>query len=389
MRTPFCLRPQGREGPSDDDIIVDRSPFLIGRHNDNDATLRSEGISSWHAKLHLEGESLCITDQGSRNGTFVNGERLAAGAVTPLALGDTVFLASNTYVLCSAPQIPAMGATVPLPRDMIQKLAELLHVVDHGTMVPHFQPIIDLKDGRTVAWEALGRGRYGGRELSPGPLFGLAETRAVADKLSVLSRERAMQCVACGHCWNNDRRMQLFINLHPDEIRADGRMAELKTFAASPAASAFQIVFEISESLACRADEMRRIVGELRELGYAVAYDDFGRGQSRVADLMNVPPDFLKLDRALVQNVDSEPVKQGLVRAFIDACEQLDVTSLGEGVETEAEKATLIELGVRLGQGYLFRKPAPAFELFGLGFASLPDDCVFRHTGPEPRPTGS
>lgn len=126
---------------------------------------------------------------------------------------------------------------------------------------------------------------------------------------------------------------------------------------------------------------MRDLVAKVREAGMRVAYDDFGAGQSRLEDLMSVPPDYIKFDRALITNIADDPVKHDLLEAMIKACNTLNTITLAEGVETEAEFAACERLGVKLIQGFYLERPRPAFELFGQDTAGLPKDCQYRRLG--------
>src|SRR5262249_52986617 len=100
--------------------------------------------------------------------------------------------------------------------------------------------------------------------------------------------------------------------------------------------------------------------GRLSGRGLGLAYDDFGVGQSRLAALAQVPPDYVKLDQTLVQGLPhSRPLRE-LVRALGQVCAEVGSRLIAKGVQTEEEAAHALELGCRLGQGFLFGRPAPA-----------------------------
>ena len=119
-------------------------------------------------------------------------------------------------------------------------------------------------------------------------------------------------------------------------------------------------VIEIHESAVTDLAAMERIRAQLHALDVGLAYDDFGAGQSRLMELVEVPPDYLKLDMSLVRDIDRSGKRQELVRALVHVMTDLGIAVLAEGVEREAEGATCIELGCALGQGYLYGRPAPA-----------------------------
>jgi EAL domain-containing protein (putative c-di-GMP-specific phosphodiesterase class I) len=103
--------------------------------------------------------------------------------------------------------------------------------------------------------------------------------------------------------------------------------------------------------------ELRRA---LLECGPAhVAVDDAGAGYASLRHILELQPDVVKLDIGLVRNIDSDPARQALVAGLVHYAQTAGLRLIGEGVETEAERDTLRALGVPLGQGYLFGRPAP------------------------------
>jgi EAL domain-containing protein (putative c-di-GMP-specific phosphodiesterase class I) len=170
--------------------------------------------------------------------------------------------------------------------------------------------------------------------------------------------------------------MLLSFNIHPQQV-ADASAPFTSWDEESVIRSRYQVMIEIPESLVCHTDQMARWVERIRKLGMLVAYDDFGKGQSRITDLLQVPPDFLKLDRSLIADLQAEPAKQTIVRAVVDACRSLQVKTIGEGVETEQEWRACLDAGIDYGQGYLFGKPMPAYQLLDIDTSSLPPHCPF------------
>jgi EAL domain-containing protein (putative c-di-GMP-specific phosphodiesterase class I) len=122
--------------------------------------------------------------------------------------------------------------------------------------------------------------------------------------------------------------------------------------------------FEITESLLIDDNlQVRKTLENLRALGVSIAIDDFGTGYSPLNYLMRFPMDVLKIDRSFTLGIDSDPRKNGLVKAFISLGKTLDMEIVAEGVETECQSATLRQMGCKLGQGYLFGEPR-SFEEF-------------------------
>ena len=131
------------------------------------------------------------------------------------------------------------------------------------------------------------------------------------------------------------------------------------------------------ETWISNTEQVRSLAEKVRALGIKVAYDDFGAGQSRLAELIAVPPDFLKLDRELVTGLGDNQVKQRLVKAIVNACQDLNVTTLAEGIETPEELQACLDLRIDLGQGFLLGSPQPAYEIFDTDVTTLVDTCPF------------
>jgi EAL domain-containing protein (putative c-di-GMP-specific phosphodiesterase class I) len=100
-------------------------------------------------------------------------------------------------------------------------------------------------------------------------------------------------------------------------------------------------------------------MGELRAIGVELAMDDFGTGVSSLTSLHRLPIGMLKVDRAFVARIGGLPPDNGLVAALLTVAHAFGLEPVAEGVETEAQRVALVELGCRLGQGYRFSRPMP------------------------------
>jgi EAL domain-containing protein (putative c-di-GMP-specific phosphodiesterase class I) len=96
-------------------------------------------------------------------------------------------------------------------------------------------------------------------------------------------------------------------------------------------------------------------------MGFRLAVDDLGAGFAGLSSVVQLEPEFIKFDMALVRDIHREPTKQHLVRSMMALCRDMDVVAVAEGVETAAERDTLLALGCDVLQGYLFARPAPGF----------------------------
>ncbi len=122
--------------------------------------------------------------------------------------------------------------------------------------------------------------------------------------------------------------------------------------------SANQVVFEISEHTpALQLDELKNSVQHLQAQGFSIAIDDMGSGYSGLKLWSELQPDFVKIDRYFIHNIDSNPIKLKFVRSLVQLAEQLDCQLIAEGVETRSELLAIADLGIELVQGYLFGRP--------------------------------
>jgi EAL domain-containing protein (putative c-di-GMP-specific phosphodiesterase class I) len=95
----------------------------------------------------------------------------------------------------------------------------------------------------------------------------------------------------------------------------------------------------------------------LKEKGFGLAIDDMGAGYSSLQALVEVEPDYLKFDIALVRNIDRNLIKRSLLETLVDLSEKIGAQVIAEGIEAESELAVLLDLGVGLGQGRYFTAP--------------------------------
>ena len=122
------------------------------------------------------------------------------------------------------------------------------------------------------------------------------------------------------------------------------------------------MVLEITERASISTiDNVRTRIGRLRDRGFRIAVDDLGAGYAGLNSFALLEPEFVKLDMALIRDIDTSPVKQKLVSSMTKLCNDLGLHVIAEGVETLAERDTLCELGCDLFQGYLFARPGPPF----------------------------
>lgn len=328
-------------------IPINSVPFRIGRSAELGLCLPSPAVSKAHAEIVSVGDKLFLRDLNSTNGTFVNGHRVEG--TTPIGEGDLIQFATIDFrVKRQAAQ--SYGSTVQdAASDLKGMLARFHNLMSNRAVVPVFQPIIDFSDERVIGYEMLSRSRVDGLE-TPRDMFLVAERLNLAAELSTMLRWEAARI---GN--RLAESTNLFVNTHPTEKLNDGLLNNLREIRERYPRRRFTI--EIHEGAVTDLDEMRSFRDALSELDIHLAYDDFGAGQARLLDLVEVPPDYLKFDIKLVRDIHRNPQQQQMVKSLVNVVRDFGIAALAEGVECAEEADTCRELGFDLAQGYFFGRP--------------------------------
>ena len=215
-----------------------------------------------------------------------------------------------------------------------------------------FQPIVDLDTGAVVAYEALARGPVGPLER-PDALFDAARSAGRLAELDDLCRRAAFTgAVEQGLL----APLTLFVNVEP-EVLDTAPLDDLLAIAEA-APGELRVVLEITErALATRPADLLRTVERVRALGWSVALDDVGAETLSLAFMPLLRPDVVKLDLRLVQDRPGPAVAE-IMNAVNDHAEHTGALVLAEGIETQAHLLMARALGARLGQGWMFGRPA-------------------------------
>lgn len=351
-----CLLGHGRKWI----VPIEQFPFVVGRQKDCNLPLFPKNVSRRHAEFFLDGGQIYIRDFKSTNGTYVNHRRITRD--TRLESGDVIHFGSLEFRLYRGEGLDAGSGD----KTMIFEGAEDL--LGHGNSVeyafremiakravrPYFQPIVKLSTMRTIGYEVVGRVFHSGLPSGPEELFKIAQTFGAEAKLSQLFRHEG---VRAGRILPGTPN--LFVNAHPAEMYQLSLLESLKQ--ARELAPAHPITLEISERSVSNLALMKQLRAALRDLNIGLAYDDFGAGQARFVELIEVPPDFLKFDRTLIRNIHNAPKRfLHMVRTLVRMAGDLDIDTVAEGVESKEELDVCIELGFNYAQGFFLGEPSPS-----------------------------
>jgi EAL domain-containing protein (putative c-di-GMP-specific phosphodiesterase class I) len=214
-----------------------------------------------------------------------------------------------------------------------------------------YQPIIHYAERRVVAFEALVRSSEP-MLPHPGVLIDAAQRLNRLWDLGRAVRSHVATTIA------PSKIEQVFVNLHPRDLLDDD------TFSGESALGriATRVVLEITERAPLEdVKDLQMRIERLRKMGFRIAIDDIGAGYAGLASIAQLEPEVMKIDMALIRNIDREPTKQKLVAAIASLCREMGVLVIAEGIETAAERDTVAGLGCELLQGYLFARPGPPF----------------------------
>jgi EAL domain-containing protein (putative c-di-GMP-specific phosphodiesterase class I) len=344
-------------------VLINCFPFSIGRSKSANHVVSTADVSKLHAEIVSSGEEIRIRDLGSTNGTYVNGERISEKR---LVSGDIVHIAHRefrfVYESLETPSRTEASTTAlsksELPASRIRTSEYLRELLDQEAVRVLFQPIVELPTRVALGYEALGRGAHPQLMVSPTELFRLAEQCHLAPELSRLLRQisvREARALSTG--------ARLFLNLHPAE-RPDENLLDSLAELQKSLRDGQKMVLEVHEEMITDIRKMQWLRQRLQGLGIELAYDDFGAGRARLAELAEAPPNFVKLDRSLVRGIDQAVSRQELIQALCRGITDLGIFLIAEGIETPAEARACRSLGCRYGQGFLLGHPQPASLLY-------------------------
>ena len=330
---------------------IHTTPFTIGRRPDASLSIPTSCISKNHAVIEFDGDQLMLTDSGSTNGTYVNGEQLTTSVA--LRDGDLLQFATIVFRLGKDSRNQSQCNTVQESSgDQALALVQFDRLINDGGLFPHFQPIVRLSDKKSIGYEVLGRSRLFGLQ-NPMDMFFAASRLDLEAQLSEAFRYAGVEI---GNRFGHDAN--LFLNTHPKELDRDELYDSLRQIRKLSPEQA--ITLEIHEAAVTNLSMMRKLCSVLEDLDIRLAFDDFGVGQARLVELGEVRPDYLKFDMKLTKNIHRAPAKrQEVVALFAKLVNNLGIQTLAEGVETEECHETLVQMGFELGQGFLYGRPAP------------------------------
>ncbi|RFU63504.1 EAL domain-containing protein [Peribacillus glennii] len=237
---------------------------------------------------------------------------------------------------------------------------ETVQIIQSTDFMGYFQPIVLLRDNSLFAYESLLRDPLG--RVSPGQLFRVAQETGMHSLLDQKARETAIKSRG-GKIKNG---IKSFINFLPSTIynpeyclRHTFQIVE--RYGVTPE----DLVFEVVETEKIEdIGHLQKIFRTYKNQGMGVALDDFGEGYSTLDVMVELQPDYVKIDRSKIMNCDSDSGKQEFLKNVVHIARELNIQTLAEGIERMEELQFCKDIGMDLAQGYLIGRPEaePAFK---------------------------
>ena len=249
----------------------------------------------------------------------------------------------------------------------------------------HYQPLVNIETGETVAYEALLRWSHPQKCMIPPDQFiPIAEESGL-----IVSLGEWVIRTALWELTNWPEHLHVSVNLSPVQMRSPNLIPTIVNALAATGVKPGRLELEITESVLMNDSEANvELLHKIRGLGVRIALDDFGTGYSSLNYLRNFPFDKIKIDRCFVEDVDSREDCRAIIRAVTGLASSLGMITTAEGVERDDQLEQLRSEGCEQVQGYLFSKAVPAESVEGrsepeTGPVEAPSK-IQNETGPKP-----
>jgi EAL domain-containing protein (putative c-di-GMP-specific phosphodiesterase class I)/GGDEF domain-containing protein len=249
-------------------------------------------------------------------------------------------------------------ASLQQSKTELQNRGRLQKILLEEKVTTLYQPIIDLKDNTVFGYEALSRGPANSEIEAPVILFTLAEEIGLLFDLDRLCRKRSII-----NAKGKEPGKKLFVNTLPNLIYdPEFTSKAFIDFVNENHIPVKDIVFEITERDAIEQfAQFKKALNQYIKEGISIAIDDVGAGYSSLEAIVEIEPNFVKIDASIIRGIHESKVKQDMLRALTMLTKSIKAKTVAEGIETKEDLDILREFGIDYAQGYYFAKPGPAF----------------------------
>ena len=342
------------------------------------------------ARLGGDEFSILVDDLDDDDEAIVAGERLLAQFAVPFEIRGREFFVTPSIGVALAPDTDTSAEAIlrdadiamyrakargkgqlavfePEMRlamhDRLALQADLRGAVERDEFRLLYQPVVEIGTRRLVGAEALLRWQHPTRGLlTPADFLLVAEETGL---IVQIGRWVLASATAEASRWLElaPNFASITVNLSARELLDPGLPALVASALTASGLPAERLVLEITEGILVEQGGTLDALAHLRALGVRLAMDDFGTGFSSLGNLRRLPIHIVKIDQSFVLALDGRTRNEAVVEAILRLCEALGYQPIAEGVETEAQAASLLAMGCNLGQGYLFAKPLEASKI--------------------------
>lgn len=249
--------------------------------------------------------------------------------------------------------------------NLLQIETDLRHALERNEFEVNYQPIISLKTGKIVEFEALLRWRHPKHGLvAPNEFITVAEETGLIIPIGKwILEEACRQAVEWQKRFPEFKSLPISVNLSAKQLMHPNLTTQVREVLFQTNLRADCLQLEVTESTVMEHHEIaQEVLTELHEIGVQLSTDDFGTGYSSLSYLHRFPFDRLKIDRSFISRMDSNSKCAAIVRTLLVLGQNLNLEIVAEGIETENQLHQLQSLGCGFGQGYLFSKPVTEVE---------------------------
>ena len=224
----------------------------------------------------------------------------------------------------------------------------------------HYQPIIRLRTGTIIGYEALLRWHHPKLGMIPPDIFiPFAEQHELIFEITQILFDKVLRDQSC---WNHEKNTLISLNISAASLTSNDLIELLKPLVSDPEISNKKVILEITETATLSNPEnAKALINKLSNEGFRFALDDFGTGYSSLTNLRNLRIDEIKIDKSFIQDLDHQThTDKVLIDAILSIAHAFGAIVVAEGIETEETLLQLKSMNCYAGQGYIFAKPMPA-----------------------------
>lgn len=242
--------------------------------------------------------------------------------------------------------------------------ADIREAIKHEEFIPYYQPIVNLSNDRIIGFEALARWESKKRGfVFPNDFIPLAEDRNLVKPIDFQILEKSCTQLKAWHTKLKCEDLYISCNLYSDHFFSLSLAEDISEILERVGISPNNLRIELTErALLDNSDIVLKNMKALKKIGVKILLDDFGTGYSSLSYLHLFPIDVLKIDRSFITNVHDHESHQAIIKTIIDLATNLEMSTVGEGIESLKDAEILKNMNCRFGQGYYFSRPLKPSE---------------------------